>query len=496
MDKKYLFSSSAEECSTPPRKRSYAFISSPATPLRQQVLAGHVSRSALKNSPKASVVINSPKIEVVKRDWNVPTTGSPKPKRRPVIGSDRFIPVRPNIDNAHINNTNNNSQSNDTNDPDLSAQYNETIAEACGLDLNTRILAFKPAPPESRKPVDLRAQYNRPAKPVASQVRRIMTTPERVLDAPGIVDDYYLNLLDWSSVNNVAIALESNVYMWNADTGDVAALASVDESTYVAGVKWSQDGAFLGVGLGNGLVEIYDAETCTKLRTMAGHQARVGVMSWDQHILSSGSRSGAIHHHDVRIAQHKVGELLGHNSEVCGLSWRSDGLQLASGGNDNVVQIWDARSSVPRFTKTNHSAAVKALSWCPWQSNLLATGGGTMDKKIHFWNSTTGARVNTIDAGSQVTSLWWSMHTKEIISTHGFPDNNLSIWSYSSMGLVKQVDIPAHDTRVLYSSMSPDGCVLATAASDENLKFWKVYDNELKKKSVVGKTSASNMMIR
>jgi cell division cycle protein 20 (cofactor of APC complex) len=147
---------------------------------------------------------------------------------------------------------------------------------------------------------------------------------------------------------------------------------------------------------------------------------------------------------------------------VCGLEWRADGAQLATGGNDNLVSIWDARSlAVPKFTKTNHKAAVKALSWCPWQPNVLATGGGSYDRHIHFWNTTTGARVNSIDTGSQVTSLRWSPHYREIVSTSGFPDNSLSIWSYPT--LVRNIEIPAHETRVLHSCLSPDGQMLATA---------------------------------
>ena len=54
--------------------------------------------------------------------------------------------------------------------------------------------------------------------------RRIHTAPERVLDAPGLVDDYYLNLLDWSVSNQVAIGLERAVYVWNAASGTVAKL--------------------------------------------------------------------------------------------------------------------------------------------------------------------------------------------------------------------------------------------------------------------------------
>ncbi|AEO53387.1 hypothetical protein MYCTH_2313356 [Thermothelomyces thermophilus ATCC 42464] len=359
--------------------------------------------------------------------------------------------------------------------------YRETLADACGVNLNTRILEFKPAPPEASKPIDLRQQYNRPLKPAngssAQFRRRIATAPERVLDAPGLIDDYYLNLLDWSSGNQVAIGLERNVYVWSADEGTVSCLLETSPDTYVSSVKWSGDGAYVGVGLGTGEVQIWDVAEGVKIRSMYGHDTRVGVMGWSKHILSTGARSGLVFNHDVRIAEHKVAELVSHTSEVCGLEWRSDGAQLATGGNDNLVSIWDARSlAVPKFTKTNHKAAVKAIAWCPWNMNLLATGGGSYDRHIHFWNSTSGARVNSIDTGSQVTSLRWSTHYREIVSTSGFPDNSLSIWSYPT--LVRNVEIPAHESRVLHSCLSPDGQMLATAAADESLKFWKIFEKK------------------
>ncbi|KAK4154734.1 WD repeat-containing protein slp1 [Chaetomidium leptoderma] len=359
--------------------------------------------------------------------------------------------------------------------------YQESLADACGVNLNTRILQFKPAPPESSKPIDLRQQYNRPLKAASAGSaqfrRRIATAPERVLDAPGLIDDYYLNLLDWSSGNQVAIGLERNVYVWSADEGSVSCLLETSADTYISSVKWSGDGAYVGVGLGTGEVQIWDVAEGVKIRSMLGHDTRVGVMGWNKHLLSTGARSGLVFNHDVRIAEHKVAELVSHTSEVCGLEWRSDGAQLATGGNDNLVSIWDARSlAVPKFTKTNHKAAVKALAWCPWNMNLLATGGGSYDRHIHFWNTTSGARVNSIDTGSQVTSLRWSPHYREIVSSSGFPDNSLSIWSYPT--LVRNVEIPAHESRVLHSCLSPDGQMLATAAADESLKFWKIFEKK------------------
>lgn len=76
----------------------------------------------------------------------------------------------------------------------------------------------------------------------------------------------------------------------------------------------------------------------------------------------SGSRSGAIYHHDVRVANHHVSTLNNHSQEVCGLAWSPDGRYLASGGNDNLLNIWDATLSEevsPLHTFSHHQAAVK-----------------------------------------------------------------------------------------------------------------------------------------
>lgn len=72
------------------------------------------------------------------------------------------------------------------------------------------------------------AALNATAKNAAAK-RRIPTLPDRVLDAPGFVNDYYLNLLSWSCTNKVAIGLGSTAYVWDADTGDVKGLGDADD---------------------------------------------------------------------------------------------------------------------------------------------------------------------------------------------------------------------------------------------------------------------------
>ena len=79
---------------------------------------------------------------------------------------------------------------------------------------------------------------------------------------------------------------------------------------------------------------------------------------------------------------------------------------FSSGSNDNLVQLWDPRQpDTPVNTLTAHLAAVKAVSWCPWQPKTLATGGGTTDRTIKFWNTASGNLLQSVDTGSQVKCL-------------------------------------------------------------------------------------------
>jgi len=100
----------------------------------------------------------------------------------------------------------------------------------------------------------------------------------------------------------------------------------------------------------------------------------------------------------------------------------------------------------PRLLLKHHQAAVKALGWCPFHRGLLASGGGTADRTIKFWNTNSGAMLNSVDTGSQVCSLLWSKHNKELCSSHGFSENQLILWKYP--GMTKIQEFTGHTARV------------------------------------------------
>lgn len=215
---------------------------------------------------------------------------------------------------------------------------------------------------------------------------------------------------------------------------------------------------------------------------MTGHASRVGALAWNEHILTSGSRDRTILHRDVRVPDQYVQKLTGHKQEVCGLKWNAEDGQLASGGNDNKLLIWDGMHQEPLYRFTEHQAAVKAIAWSPHQRCLLASGGGTADRKIRFWNTSTGSLVQEVDTGSQVCNLAWSKNSNELVSTHGFSQNQIVVWKYPSMQQV--VSLTGHTYRVLYLAMSPDGEVIVTGAGDETLRFWNAFKKKDKTNSL------------
>lgn len=91
-----------------------------------------------------------------------------------------------------------------------------------------------------------------------------------------------------------------------------------------------------------------------------------------------------------------------------------------------------------------HSAAVKAIAYAPWQSTLLATGGGSNDRQIHFHHTASGTTLAVINVFAQVTSLAWSLTRREVVATFGYaqPEHNIRIAVFAWPSCECVVSIP------------------------------------------------------
>lgn len=139
----------------------------------------------------------------------------------------------------------------------------------------------------------LKVLYSQKNTPGSSRktCRYIPSLPDRILDAPEIRNDYCkhspgpegmkkgpktirkltdvlllfpffvhladLNLLDWSSGNILAVALDNSVYLWNAGSGDILQLLQMEQpGDYISSVAWIKEGNYLAVGTSNAEVQV------------------------------------------------------------------------------------------------------------------------------------------------------------------------------------------------------------------------------------------------
>ena len=377
-------------------------------------------------------------------------------------------------------------------------------------------------------------------------IRKIPQEPERILDAPNLNDNFYYNPLDWGSKNILSVSLGSYNYLWNYNNLETYLLTKNENETEYCSSSFMDNGVCLALGLNNGTIELWDIEKQIKIRTLVGHSDRVGTLTWNGYNLYSGSKDTNILSHDVRIKNHLIMKLSGgHNKEVCTIKWNSDFKYLASGGNDNLVCLWDVRGKNEKnkssfwdilnsqsddenenenddnieeddyeynlgsngtnniddnnkyklnsINKKNniiepltiinkHKGPVKALAWSPWQRNVLATGGGKKDNVIRFYNADTKSVIGEYNTGSQVCQILWNKYEKEIISSHGNSKNSICVWTYPKMNKIAELN--GHLSRALYMAMSPDGCTLVSGSSDETLRFWNINERDkIKKKN-------------
>ncbi|OQR95804.1 anaphase promoting complex protein [Achlya hypogyna] len=150
----------------------------------------------------------------------------------------------------------------------------------------TRLLRYRPRP----RPLSPAVMLRQPMLREAQSGRHIPTAPTRILDAPELRDDYYLNLVAWGSANLLAVALGQLVYLYNVETGSVAALpAATGPGDYVTSVVWTS-ARQLAVGTCKAALQLWDVGAGKPVRTLPGHAERIGALAFHGTLLASGSR--------------------------------------------------------------------------------------------------------------------------------------------------------------------------------------------------------------
>jgi WD40 repeat protein len=88
-----------------------------------------------------------------------------------------------------------------------------------------------------------------------------------------------------------------------------------------------------------------------------------------------------------------VQTLSGHPGMVNSVSFGLDAERIASGGDDNNVKIWDAKSGQLIRTMYGHQKEVESVCFSPDGKRIVS---GSLDTQIILWDADSGLEVRTL----------------------------------------------------------------------------------------------------
>ncbi|KAF8970684.1 WD40-repeat-containing domain protein [Flammula alnicola] len=347
-----------------------------------------------------------------------------------------------------------------------------------------------------------------------------------VLDSPGVPVDQEAFPITWSRRNLIAVACKNNIYYQNLDTKTVSHLCTSPFPGQLGVILWGEEQRdnYLAMGMSTGHLQVWDAGSKggagTPVHTWtATKDPGVKSLSWNEDVLAVGMEDGEISLIDLRTPRVAT-RIAQHRSHVLGLEWSADKSYLASGDSLGVVHIWDRRvgksllDTGEPMTKIRHQGSARAMAWCPWKPDLLATGSMAPEGKIKIWSSSSVAPhspspIQTIPLNTSVLSLHWSPHCKELLSTHGASfmplptprhrtgstttttntrkadqkltytqtplTNSITVHEYPSCKRLMTLT-NAHTSAVTQSCLSPSGeSIFTVCPREETIKMWQVW---------------------
>ena len=277
--------------------------------------------------------------------------------------------------------------------------------------------------------------YHLPSKRELGRLTDPALVNSGVYKNPGVA---HLDLVQSLDFNPAGDLLASGGYrevkLWrrsqNVKTGELAGLEGAPRSLAVSG-----DGKFAAIAEETGKIKVYDLSNGQVAKTLAGHTAAATAVRFspDNTKLISGSLDKTVRVWNLADGQ-PAGQLET-PAPVHALALVAEAKQLATGGADNIIRLWDyaaltaaekpAEPLKPVKELPGHTGPITALVAANAMGTELASG--SQDGTVRVWNVMAGNAVRQMNHGGPVEAIAIRGDGQRIASVSA--NNSTKLWN-------------------------------------------------------------------
>jgi len=283
-----------------------------------------------------------------------------------------------------------------------------------------------------------------------------LTAP--IMELTGHSGEIFATRFDPTGKHIASGSMDRSIMLWNTYGQSENYGTLTGHKGAVLDLRWSRDSRTIYSASADMTIANWDLETGLRVRKHVGHEEVINCLDLSrrgQDLLLSGSDDGTIGIWDPR--QKAAVDYIETDFPITAVALAEQGHEIYSGGIDNDIKVWDARTLEVIYTLTGHTDTITSLEVSPDSQTLLSN---SHDSTVRTWDvrpfAPVDRAVQTYDGApsgfeKNLIRASWSSKGDKIAAGAG--DRTVVVWDTRSARLLYK--LPGHKGTVNDVRFSP-----------------------------------------